>query len=82
MKDELKSKFFLNLASSEFFQAQVTLEDEIGQSLLSKMLNIDLAKKDVELEYAMLRGSLDVLKQIKSAREHLTQQARSRSHNS
>jgi hypothetical protein len=82
MKDELKSKFFKDLLGYETFEAQLALEEETYTSLLKKLLSIDLSKSDVQLEYAKLRGSLDVLQSLKTTRERLAEQARSRSQNS
>lgn len=82
MTDDLKSKFFRELLSYEAFQAQATLENETYNSLLNKLLSIDLTKSDVQLEYAKLRGALDVLAGLKAKREHFIQLARSREQNS
>ena len=82
MNDELKGRFFRDIAHLEAFQAQLSLETEILDSLINKLTNIDLQKSDVSLEYARLRGSIDVLKLLKNTRERLVEAARSRTTNS
>jgi len=81
MKDDLKSKFFYEIQRSEAFKAQQALEDELIESLHSKMLAIDV-KSDVKFEYARVRGSLEALKGLKAKRELLIEEARSRLRNS
>lgn len=78
MKDELKAQNFRDLIEFDQFKAQVALEEETYNSLLAKLLAIDLTRPNVDLEYARLRGSLDALKSVKAKREHLVEMARSR----
>jgi hypothetical protein len=82
MNDSLKGHFFRDLKALESFEAQISLEDETHNSLLTTLLRIDLTKPNVELEYARLRGSLDVLRSLKTNRERLIEEARSRDKNS
>ena len=82
MDDKVKSQFFRDLLGVEVFNAQIALEDEIQNSLLNKLMNIDLTKTDVQLEYAKLRGGLDAIKSIKMTRERLVDTTRSRNPNS
>lgn len=81
MKDDLKAKLFFNLQALESFQAQTAMEDELIESLQSKLLAIDV-KSDVKFEYARVRGSIEALKGLKAKREHLINEARSRLRNS
>jgi len=82
MNDALKAKFFRELNGLELFQAQTSLENETLQALVSRLLTIDLARADLQLEYARLRGQVDALKQLKATRERLIEEARSRNPNS
>lgn len=81
MKDDLKSKLFYDLLTSESFQAQIALEDEQIQSLQNKILSID-AKSNIEFEYARVRGSLEALLGLKAKRERFIEDYRSRIRNS
>lgn len=81
MKDDLKSKLFYDLLTSESFQAQIALEDEQIQSLQTKILSID-AKSNIEFEYARVRGSLEALLGLKAKRERFIDDYRSRIRNS
>jgi hypothetical protein len=82
MTDELKAKLLKELVEFEAFKAQKSLEDDTYNSLLSQLLRIDTSKPNVDLEYARLRGSLDVIKSLQTARERLIENLRSRSNHS
>jgi hypothetical protein len=82
MKDELKAKLLQELASYEAFQAQIALEDQIQESLQSRFLSIDTKHPNVDVEYAIIRGSLEALKALKTSRARLIELARSRNQNS
>jgi hypothetical protein len=80
MKDEQKASLFRELVTLSPFQAQVSLEEEVFNSLLNKLQSIDLNQSNVQLEYAKIRGSIDVLKLLRATRERFVEQARSRLH--
>ena len=79
MKDELKAAYFRELIGFESFAAQLALEEETYNSLLNRLLTLDLNSPTTAIEYAKLRGSLDILKSLKTKREHFVEMARSRS---
>ncbi len=78
MKDEQKSYFLRELVGYEAFGAQQALETDLYNSLLEKIGKIELSRPDLQLEYARLRGCLEVLRQLKATRDHLIEQSRSR----
>ena len=82
MNDELKGKCFRDLLVSEVFAAELTLEADVRTSLLADLMRLDLNDQTVSLQYAKIRGALDVLNTLQKKREHLAEQARSRTNNS
>lgn len=82
MKDEQKASLLREVTAYESFQAQISLEQDLYNSMLSQITKIDLSRSDLQLEYARLRGCLDILRQIKATRDLLVEQARSRKPNS
>lgn len=82
MKDELKGKYFRELAGYEAFAAQLTLEDDQHTTLLKDLVALDLSKPNLDLEYARLRGAIDALTRLRTAREHFVNLARVRDANS
>jgi hypothetical protein len=81
MENKHKAKLFYEIHAHPAFAAEEVLEQEIIKSLQDRFLTID-PKSNVEVEYARIRGSIEALKDLKAKREHLIEEARSRSRNS
>lgn len=79
MNDELKGKCFRDLLAFGPFEAQLALEADIRTSLLNKMLSLELNDTKVALEYARIRGALEILKTLQSKRDLLAEAARASS---
>lgn len=82
MKDELKGKIFRDYKNSEIFQVELQLEEDKYNALLDQLISLDVKRPDFQIEYARLRGGLDILKSLKATREILIETARSRDPNS
>lgn len=75
MLDDFKKGALLKeLALSDAFQAQVSLEDQAYTSFATKLMQLDVSHTNFQLEYAKIKGSLDALKTLKTMRETLIQQ--------
>jgi hypothetical protein len=65
------SAYLRGLKSTEEFKAQEALEDRLFAALSSKMLTLDTSEASkVALEYARIRGGMEAIKQLKSARDN------------
>ena len=77
MNDELKGKYFRDLISSDLFAVELELEADVRTSLITRMLSLDLKDSTVALEYAKIRGAVDVLNTLQKKRELLAEMSRS-----
>lgn len=75
LNDKQKAQYFRALMDLDLFEAQFQLEDELYANLASKMLTLPMEGPNLDLEYAKVRGALEVLKQLKAVRERLKSSA-------
>lgn len=77
MQDLQKGKYFRDLKNLEVFRAQLDLESELYSSLAERLLTLKMDNPSFNLEYARVRGGLDVLRQIAKLRDNLSKSASS-----
>lgn len=66
--DLLKAKYLKELSRLDYFQAEISLEDELKQGFLKDLLTLKIEDTAFQLKYARLQGQLDALKELASKR--------------
>lgn len=71
LKPLVQANYLKALKGYDLFEAQTQLEDELFSAKAAQLLTLQLDNDNIMIEYAKVRGAIDVLKQLKAMREQI-----------